>query len=314
MKRPRIVVVGSSNTDLVVQAPHLPSPGETVLGRDLIKAAGGKGANQAVAAARLGAEVTLVARLGNDSFGKATRKSLSRQGISTEFLTQDPERPSGVALIIVDNQGENQITVAAGANACLSIEDVEAATESIQGADVVLLQLEVPLATVRRAAELAFEAGVTVILNPAPAQPLEKSLLRKVSLLTPNRSEAAALTGIPVEDEDSLRQAALRLLESGPQNVVLTLGSQGALIAFEGQTERIPSRSVKAVDATAAGDAFNGALAFGLAKGWPLPESVGWANSAASLSVTRLGAQPSLPSWEEVRGVGEKPTKANAKG
>lgn len=297
---PRIVVVGSSNTDLIVQAPHLPSPGETVLGGDLVKAAGGKGANQAVAAARLGAEVTLVARLGTDAFGQAALQSLASEGVSTEFAVQDDEHPSGVALIIVDSQGENQITVAPGANARLSAQDVQAASDAIRGADILLLQLEIPLQAVRRAAHIAFQAGVRVMLNPAPAQPLEGSLLSKLYALTPNRSEAEFLTGMKLQDEDSIRQASLRLLEAGLQNAVLTLGSQGALVASKGITERITSRSVKAVDATAAGDAFNGALAFGLAQGWTLQESVRLANSAAALSVTRLGAQPSLPYWKEL--------------
>ncbi len=301
---PKIVVAGSSNTDLAVQAPHLPSPGETVLGGDLIRAAGGKGANQAVAAARLGAQVTLVARLGRDPFGQAAFENLSREGISCDFLVRDAHSPSGVALIIVDQQGENQITVAPGANARLSTDDIEAARQEIQSADVLLLQLEVPLAAVRRAAKLAFDAGVAVILNPAPAQALEKSLLRKVAILTPNRSEAALLTGIAVEDGESARQAASQLLESGPQSVVLTLGSEGALIASRNCLELIPSLSVQAVDATAAGDAFNGALAVGLAKGRPLPDAVRLANAAAALSVTRLGAQPSLPNWQEVEGLG----------
>ncbi len=297
---PSIVVVGSSNTDLVVRAPALPGPGETVLGSAFLVAPGGKGANQAVAAARLGARVTLVARLGADEFGDRALAALRREGIDTTFVARDAEAASGVALIVVSESGENAIAVAPGANMRLAAADVDRAAPAIREADALLLQLETPLPTVRHAATLAMKAGVPVILNPAPAAPLAGELLSRVSVLTPNELEAAALTGTSASGVDAARQAALRLHASGVADVVITLGREGALMEGEAGSGHVPGCAVTAVDTTAAGDAFNGALAVALAEGASLERAVRFANRAAALSITRPGAQPSLPTREAV--------------
>lgn len=302
---PKIVVVGSSNTDLVVKAPRLPRPGETVLGGGLAVAQGGKGANQAVAAARLGAEVTLVARVGWDSFGRAARASFRREGLRTTYIRCDPQAPTGVALIVVDDQGQNLIAVAPGANAYLAPADVEAARRAIAASQVLLAQLEVPQQTVRRALALARQAGATTILNPAPApaeKPLDEELWPLVDLLTPNEREAQALTGLPVEDLESARQAGQFLLERGVKGVVITLGARGALTVTPSGARLTPAYQVKAVDTTAAGDAFTGGLAYAVASGRPLAEAVEYACAVAALCITKLGAQPSLPYRLEVEG------------
>jgi ribokinase len=303
MTAPRIVVVGSVNADMVVKSARLPGPGETVTGGRFLMAAGGKGANQAVAAARLGAEVTLVARTGRDLFGDQAVADYRREGIVTDWIFRDPQHPTGVALILVDDRGENMISVASGANHALGPADVERAAERIRSADVVLLQLEIPLDTVTCAARLAAEAGVPVVLDPAPAPgtPLGPSLLQYVTYLKPNETEAERLTGVPVRDEASARRAADQLLRGGARHVVVTLGAAGALWAGPQQTGFVPGFPVEAVDSTAAGDAFSGGLACALARGLPLGEAVRYASLAGALSATRLGAQPSLPTEAEVR-------------
>ena len=299
MIAPRIVVVGSVNIDMVVKGRQLPAPGETVTGGRFLMAAGGKGANQAVAAARLGAEVTLVAKVGQDMFGDQAIENFRKEGILTDFLLRDAGSATGVALILVDEKGENLISVASGANHALTPQEVEQAADRIRKADVVMLQLETPLETVRVAARLAAEAGVPVILNPAPAAPLPDSLLAQVTYLTPNESEAQHLTGIAVEDEASARQAAQRLLATGVRHVVITLGAKGALLVQAGQSILVPSQPVEAVDTTAAGDAFNGGLAWAIGRALPLEAAVHTACLVGALAVTRLGAQPSLPTQEE---------------
>jgi len=303
MKRPRIVVVGSSNTDMVVRSARIPAPGETVTGGQFLLAAGGKGANQAVAAARLGAEVTLVAKVGSDMFGDQAVAGYQREGIVTDFIFRDPRHATGVALILVDEQGENLISVASGANHALGPEDVQRAAERIRSADVVLLQLEIPLETVACAAQVAAEAGVPVILDPAPAPagPLDPAILKHVTCLKPNETEAERLTGIPVRDEASARLAAARLLEGGARYAIITLGAKGALWVERERSGFVAGNRVEAVDSTAAGDAFSGALACALARGLALEEAVRYAGLVGALSVTRLGAQPSLPTEEEVR-------------
>ena len=294
------MVVGSSNTDLVVETGTLPAPGETVLGSDLLIAAGGKGANQAVAAARLGAEVTLVARLGRDMFGDRALAGFEAEGIATDHVVRDPSRPSGAALILVGERGENLIAVGQGANAALCEDDVEAAAAAIAGADFLLLQLEVPMAAVRRAARIARRAGVGVILDPAPAAELDAGMLELVTYLTPNESEARILTGVEVADAASARRAGEILRRRGAANVLLTLGAAGAVACTAAGTLEVPGRAVEAVDATAAGDAWNGALACSLAAGRPLERAVEFASAAAALSVTRRGAQPSMPRRDEL--------------
>jgi ribokinase len=306
MKTPRIVVVGSVNADMVVKGQRIPAPGETVTGGRFVMAAGGKGANQAVAAARLGASVALVAKVGQDMFGDQAIENYQKEGIDVSFVFRDPASATGVALIMVDQQGENLISVASGANHALTPEEVQRADEPIRSADIVMLQLEVPMDVVACAAHLAARAGVPVILNPAPAAALSDELLAQVSYLTPNESEAQALTGVAVRDEASARAAAEQLLQKGVRNVVITLGAKGALAASPGQAVLVPGYRVKALDTTAAGDAFNGGLACALAQGRPLEEAVREASLVAAFAVTRLGAQPSLPTVEELRRFAEQ--------
>lgn len=296
----QIVVIGSSNTDLILRLDHLPRPGETVLGGAFATAAGGKGANQAVAAARAGGQVTFVARLGRDPFGDAALAGLVREGLDTRFVGRDRAAPSGVALIFVARDGENAIGVAGGANARLSPADVRKARRAMARADVVLLQLETPLETVRAAVEWAARAGVRVILNPAPARPLPAALLRQVAILTPNETEAEWLTGVRVRDDISAARAAEKLRARGVGIVIVTLGARGAWLDGPGVQQLVPGFKVRAVDTTAAGDVFNGALAVALGEGRTLPEAVRFANAAAAVSVTRPGAQPSAPRRREI--------------
>lgn len=300
MRKPRVTVVGSANMDLVVRAERIPKPGETVLGSSFRTGLGGKGANQAVAAARLGAEVTFIARVGNDEFGKRSIEQYRREGLNTDFVTQDPSAPTGVALIVVDEHGENAIAVASGANSNLEEAHVNDGIEAIQRADVVLLQLEIPIAAVHRAARVAHEAGVRVILNPAPAQPLGRGLLRAVTVVTPNVSEVAALAGVEVLDDVSAREAARSLRSDGVPNVVITQGTRGAFVDSGELGASVPALPVTAVDTTAAGDAMNGALAWALASGQSLLDAVEFSMKAAAFCVTRNGAQPSLPHRHEL--------------
>jgi ribokinase len=291
----KIVVVGSANTDLVCRVPHLPQPGETVLGGEFVQAAGGKGANQAVAAARLGAEVSLVARVGDDAFGDAALAGYRHEGVRTLYMQRDSKAPSGVALILVDRAGENVIAVAPGANGTLSISDVEFARPAFETADVVLLQLEIPLPTVVAAARQAREAGALVVLNPAPMPSggLPRELLAQVSVITPNEHEAGRLVNLPADgDEDDLADA---LRGIGVPVVVMTRGKRGALLVDADAHFIVAAPRVAAVDTTAAGDAFNAALAVALAEQRPWPEAVRRACAAGALAATKLGAQPSLP-------------------
>jgi ribokinase len=295
-----IVVVGSSNTDMIVKVPKIPRPGETIVGGTFATAAGGKGANQAVAAARAGARVTFVARVGRDMFGEQALEGFRREGLNVDFVLQDPEAPSGVALIFVEESGENSIAVAPGANNSLTPEDVERAGDVLQSADVLVLQLESPLETVRKATDTAAAAGVRVILNPAPAQAVGDDVLKNVAILTPNETEAEFLSGVKVEGESGAAEASSRLLERGPEAVLLTLGARGVFVATKDGTELVPAFRVEAVDTTAAGDVFNGTLAVALAEGRDLAGAVRFASAAAALSVTKLGAQPSAPARKEI--------------
>ena len=297
-----IVVIGSSNTDMVVKTSHLPVPGETVLGGDFFMNAGGKGANQAVAAARYGNRVVFVAKTGNDLFGEQVRKSMKEDGIVTDYVFIDEEHPSGVALITIDQKAENCIVVAGGANMYLKPEDIDKAKEEILGGDVVLMQLETPIETVEYVAKMAAEAGVKVILNPAPApaEPLSKELISNLFLITPNRSEASRLTGIEVTDLASAQRAALALYDMGAKNVIVTLGSEGSLVYDGHMMMRVEAIKVEAVDTTAAGDTYNGVLASVIAEGKSLIDAVHEANIAGAISVTRMGAQPAAPTREEI--------------
>ena len=298
-----VTVVGSMNMDLVARAPRMPGPGETVIGGDLHMVPGGKGANQAVAAARLGAVVAMVGRMGDDTFGLTLAEGLTRAGVDPTYVGTDPDAATGVALIVVDDSGRNSIVVAPGANMRLSPDHVEGAREAISRADVLLIQLETPVGTVLRAAELAHTRGITVILNPAPAQPVPAELLAQVDVLVPNESETRLLTGLAATDQLAAAQAATALLTKGVDTVILTLGERGALLARAGQLEHFPAFEITPVDTTAAGDAFLGGLAVALAEGRTLREAVWWGNAAGALATTKLGAQPSLPTREELEGL-----------
>jgi ribokinase len=298
--KPRLLVLGSSNTDMVVRLERIPRPGETVLGGEFVTAAGGKGANQAVAAARAGGRVVFLARVGADGFGREALRGLRRDGLDVRHVVVDDAAPSGVALIFVGAEGENSIAVAPGANSRLSPADVEQAAPAFARADLVLAQLEIPLETVQAAARLARKAGARFVLNPAPARPLPLSLLRHVAILTPNETEAERLSGVRVRDAASAQRAARCLRRRGVGAVVLTLGAQGAWVSSAGFEGAIPGFRVRPVDTTAAGDVFNGALGVAWAEGRDLPDAVRFANAAAALSVTRLGAQPSAPRRDEI--------------
>ena len=296
----RIAVVGSLNMDLVVRVPRMPVPGETLIGHDFHVIPGGKGANQAVAAARLGAQVTMIGRVGDDDFGRAQQRNLAQEGIGVTHVSVDPEEATGIALITLDAAGQNSIILAPGANMRLTVAHVEAAAQTIADAEILICQLESPLEVVTRAIELARAQGVRVILNPAPARPLDTDLLHLVDYLIPNESETTLLTGIQVTDLSSAEKAAANLRERGVSTVILTLGEQGALLANARGMIHVPGYSVEVVDTTAAGDAFVGGFAVALAEGQLLQEAVRFANAAGALAVTRLGAQPSLPTRREI--------------
>ncbi len=300
--RPYILVIGSSNTDMVVKADRLPLPGETILGGRFIMAAGGKGANQAVAAARLGADVVFIVKVGDDLFGRQAIENFKADGIVTDYVITDPVNPSGVALITVDENAENCIVVASGANAALMPADLDRAMEVIKNASLVLMQLEIPLETVKYVAGLAAQNGVKLILNPAPACAQDDELLSKISIITPNQKETEMLTGIKITGRDSAETGAKALAAKGIETVIVTMGSEGALLLTGGQFDWIPARVVKATDTTAAGDVFNGALAVALSEGKGVKEAVVFACSAAALSVTKMGAQSSAPIRSEVDG------------
>lgn len=294
---PEIVVVGSLNLDLVVRVPRHPRPGETVLGGDVARHAGGKGANQAVAAARLGRSVAMVGRIGDDDAGATLVRSLEADGVDVSAVASTPGVPTGTALITVDEAGENAIVVGPGANARMRIEDVGASADRIGAAAASLLQLEIPAPVVEEAARIA---GGIVILNPAPAAPLAAELRRRVDVLVPNRSELAALTGRPVSTGDDAARAAASL--DGPRSVVVTLGADGAVVVSAAGTVPVPGVPAEVVDTTAAGDAFCGALADALVRGADVVEATRWAVRVAAVAVARVGAQSSLPRRGEVPG------------
>lgn len=300
MDKSNIVVVGSSNTDMIIKMDKIPVPGETVLGGEFTIAAGGKGANQAVAAARAGGKVGFVACVGDDMFGEQALEGFAKDSINTEYVFKDKQQPSGCALIFVAKDGENSIAVASGANARLTPEHIDLAKDKIISSEILIMQLETPLDTVKHTAQLASDNGIMVILDPAPAQHLDDDLLKHISILTPNESEAELLTGIPVEDEKSADKAASYLLAKGVNTVLITLGFRGAFVATEKIREMITGSKVVSVDSTAAGDVFNGALAVSLSEKMPLLDAVRFANAAAALSVTKLGAQPSAPLRKEI--------------
>lgn len=295
-----IVVIGSTNTDMVIMSEHLPVPGETILGGSFFMNPGGKGANQAVAAQRLGGDVTFIAKTGNDIFGERSAQLFKEEGINTDFLLTDPINPSGVALITIDKKAENIIVVASGANASLFPSDLEPAIDVIKNAAIVLMQLEIPLETVLYAAEIAATNGVKVILNPAPACPLPDVLFQHISIITPNETEAEMLSGIRITDMASAKTAATAIRSKGVETVIITMGAKGAFISNADIDLMMPSPVVNALDTTAAGDVFNGALAVALAKEWALTDAVNFGCRAAAISVTRLGAQAAAPYRHEI--------------
>lgn len=295
-----IIVIGSSNTDMVIKSKKLPAPGETLLGGTFLMNPGGKGANQAVAAARLGGNVTFVAKTGNDMFGSEAKDLFEKEKINTRYLIKDDKNPSGVALIIVDENGENSIVVASGSNGTLSAYDISDDVYKTQKNDIFLMQLEIPLSTVEFAAEKAVALGNRVILNPAPARNLPDYLLNCLYLITPNETEAEILTGIKVTNAATAEEAAKELHSKGVKNVIITMGGSGAFLSTGTYTKLIPVVPVKAIDTTAAGDVFNGALAVAISEGKELPDAVVFANKAAGISVTRMGAQASAPYRNEI--------------
>lgn len=296
----KIYVIGSSNTDMVVKSEKLPVAGETILGGTFLMNAGGKGANQAVAAAKLGADVIFVSKVGDDIFGKQSIEGFQKEGINTDFVFTDTENPSGVALILVDAKGENSIAVASGANGNLQIAEVEKAIEQISANDMVLLQLEIPIPTVEFAIKKCSENGAKVILNPAPAQKLDEAVFQYLDIITPNETEAELLTGIKVTDLETAKQAAEILHQKGVRNIIITLGSRGAYLYNSTTNCLIETPKVQAIDTTAAGDVFNGALAVALSEGNNLEQAIDFACKAAAISVTRMGAQASAPLRSEV--------------
>jgi len=300
MSENNILVIGSSNTDMVIKTRKIPVPGETILGGTFFMNPGGKGANQAVAAARLNGKVTFITKCGIDLFGAQAIELLMKEGIDTRFVVKDNDLPSGVALITVDSAGENSIVVAPGSNNNLLQNDIPAGIFETGKYSIVLMQLEIPIATVEHCASAASVQGIKVIVNPAPAQRLTDDLLRNTWLLTPNETEAEILSGVKIQDISSAETASLTLQKMGVKNVIITMGAAGAYVKSAGFTGMVPGKKVKAVDTTAAGDVFNGALAVALAEGKELEKAVMFANEAASVSVTRLGAQSSAPYRNEI--------------
>jgi ribokinase len=298
----RVTVIASFMTDLVARAPRRPLAGESLIGSDFGIFVGGKGNNQAIAAARCGAQVAVIGRVGDDIFAQPVIDTLTANGIDSTYVTRDPDVGTGTAMIVVDPSGQNSIVVTPRANLRLMPKLLEVARPAFEGAAIVLAQLEVPIPTVLTAARLAREAGARFFLNPAPApgEALPDELLRLTSIIAPNEVEAAQLTGIPTDDQAGAERAAQALLERGPQDVILTLGARGALWVNHSHRELIPPIPVQQVDATAAGDAFCGALAAALALGQPMAVAVRWASAAGALAVTRMGASPSLPTRAEV--------------
>ncbi len=297
---PKVVVVGSFNMDLVIKTERRPQKGETLIGEEFGMFIGGKGANQAIAASRLGADVTMIGRLGADLFGDTFFTEFDRQNIDTSFVVRDAEVGTGVASPVIDAEGDNSIIIVPRANMRLDVEDVERAASKIADADVLLLQLEVPIESSKRAAEIARANGVEIILNPAPACVLPDSFLGLVDILVPNEVETEFLTKVTVADDEGARLAAKVLFEKGISTIVLTLGNRGALLLTSQQSQLVPAYNVKVVDTTAAGDAFCGALATALAGGDKIEDAVAFANATGALAVTVLGAAPSMPTAGQV--------------
>lgn len=296
----KILVIGSSNTDMTIKSPRLPAPGETILGGTFRMGPGGKGANQAVAAQRLGGDVTFICKVGRDIFGENAVKGYQKEGIDTSHTLYSDEA-SGTALILVDDSGENCIAVAPGANGDLSPADIDSVADVIRKSDYLILQLEIPVESVLKAAKIAHEAGVYVILNPAPACKLPKELFSYISLITPNQTESALMTGIDVKDEESRTKAIKAFHEMGVKDVIVTLGSKGSLVCQGDSQIMVEALKVKAVDATAAGDTFCGAVCVALSEGKSLADAARFATKASALTVQKMGAQDSIPYKSDIK-------------
>lgn len=301
MEKPKIVVVGSSNTDMVMKVPYVPAPGETMMGTDFMTIPGGKGANQAVAAARTGADVTFIACVSDDAFGKQAVENYRKEGIDISCIKVQMGIHSGIALINVADDGENCISVAPGANSFLFPEDIQSFKEAFDGAKVVLAQLEIPVETVEAAAEVAHAKGIPFILNPAPGTTIPQSLLSKATILTPNETEAAIITSRKSYSENDIQEMVYEIFDKGGTTVLLTLGNKGVYLKSHEFDGMIPGYKVQALDTTAAGDVFNGVLASSLARGLDVNEAVDFAQRAAAFSVTKMGAQPSAPTLYEIQ-------------
>ena len=300
MSESKILVIGSSNPAMVICTGHLPLPAETVIGGTFFMNPGGKGANQAVTVARLGGRVSFICKTGSDIFGHQANQLFNEEGIDTSYVFSDTKNPSGVALITVDTDAENCIVVAPGANAHLTPNDLKRSAEAVEAADIILLQLEIPMQTVEAAAMMAYRLGKKVVLNPAPASKLSAGLLETLYAITPNETEAEAISGIRITDERTAEEAARKIASMGVCNVIITLGAKGALVFDGAHCEIVPAYKTQAVDTTAAGDVFNGALVVALSEGRTLPEAVRFACKASAISVTRVGAQNSVPYRTEV--------------
>jgi ribokinase len=299
-KIPKICVVGSANMDLLSKVPRLPNKGETLVGHYFQMGCGGKGSNQAVMAARLGAHVSMVARLGRDPLGEIMFKNYLEQGIDTRWVFWDEEHFSGVAPILVDDEGNNTITIVPGANMALSPDDVAQASDVIQSADVVICQLEIPIETTLRAFQIAKAKGILTILNPAPAAPIPDELIRLGDIIAPNETETTSLTGLPVETFDQAILASKELVARGARTVIITMGERGVCVLDEEGASHLPAFKVQAIDSTGAGDAFIGSLAYFLAQGQPIRDAIVASNAIAAISVTKVGTQVSFPSWNEI--------------
>ena len=300
MSNSKILVIGSSNTDMVVKTSRFPASGETILGGDFFMNPGGKGANQALAAKRLGGNVSFLGKIGNDIFGRQAMQSLKEGGVNVDSVRIDPEKPSGIALITVDSKGENSIVVAPGSNDTLLPNDINETFPEFESSDIILLQLEIPLETINYVAEIAHKKKKKVILNPAPATHLSDKLLKNLYMLIPNETEAALLTGISIADEESAKQAALVLKSKGVEVIIITMGAAGAFVMTDEFAKMIKTPKVVAIDTTAAGDTFCGALVAKLSRNSNLEDALNFATAAAAICVTRMGAQPSIPSEEDV--------------
>ena len=296
----KIAVIGSTNTEMIFKAPAIPAAGETILGSSFSMSPGGRGANQAIAAVRAGGEVVFIGRTGNDIFGEQILKVLQQDTINTSYVIRDTTMASGISSIVLDARGESGTTITPGANSNLSANDLLQAKDSISSADVVLIQLDIPIETVRFAADLARISGAKVILNPAPALPVSDELLKSISILTPDASQAEILTGITITDERSAELAGRILLERGLNRVIITLRSKGAMVIDNGGAEHVPGFKMSSIDTSVVNDVFNGALAVGLAEGKNFYEAVLFANAAAAVSASKIGALSSIPYRKEI--------------